>query len=35
MGMFVNNVHDIRQGRVICNNNRSCFKPCRRFVAGQ
>ena len=30
--MFVNNVRDIKQGTVICNNKRSGFSPCRRFV---
>ena len=31
MGMFVNNVRDIRKRRVICSNKRSGF-TCRRFV---
>ena len=30
--MFVNNVLVIRQCRVICNNERSGFSQCRRFV---
>ena len=32
MGMFVRKVRDIRQYMVICNNKRSGFSPCRRFV---
>ena len=34
MGMFVNNVRDIRQRRVIRNNKRSGF-TCRRFVGDE
>ena len=30
--MFVNNVHDIRQCRVVCYNKGSGFSPCRDFV---
>ena len=32
VGMFVNNLRDIRQCKVTSNNKRSGFSPCRRFV---